>query len=72
MGNNISSLGADERNYTSKVSFEVLGYIIGEDPNGDRPKVVRRENAVDIKIPRERVIFGDIPDYGDGKSDYIE
>jgi len=70
LGNNISSLGADERNYTTKISFEVLGYIIGEDPNGERPKVIRRENAVDVKIPRERVIFGDIADYGDGKSKY--
>ena len=72
LGNNISSLGTDERSYTSKISFEVLGYIIGEDPNGERPKVIRRENAVEVKIPRERVIFGDIADYGDGKSKYIE
>ena len=72
LGNNISSLGTDERSYTSKISFEVLGYIIGEDPNGERPKVIRRENAVEVKIPRERVIFGDIADYGDGKSKYRE
>ena len=70
--NNISSLGTEERMYSTKVSFEVLGYLIGEDPNGERPKIIRRESAVEVKIPRERVIFGDIPDYGDGKSDYIE
>ena len=68
--NNISNLGTDERNYTTKISFEVLGYIIGEGPNGERPKIIRRESAVKVKIPRERVIFGDIPDYGDGKSKY--
>lgn len=72
LGNNLSSLGTDERMYSTKVSFEVLGYLIGEDPNGDRPKIIRRESAVEVKIPRERVIFGDIPDYGDGKSKYRE
>lgn len=72
LGNNVSSLGADERMYSTKVSFEVLGYLIGEDPNGERPKIIRRESAVEVKIPRERVIFGDIPDYGDGKSKYRE
>ena len=72
LGNNVSSLGVDERTYSTKVSFEVLGYLIGEDPNGERPKIIKRESAVKVKIPRERVIFGDIPDYGNGKSDYTE
>ena len=70
LGNNISNLGTDERVYSTKVSFEVLGYLIGEDPNGERPKIIRRESTVEVKTPRERVIFGDIPDYGDGKSKY--
>jgi len=70
LANNVSSLGTDERQYTTKVSFEVLGYLIGEGPNGERPKIIRRESAVKVKIPRERVIFGDIPDYGNGKSKY--
>ena len=68
--NNVSSMGDSERSYTTNLSFEVLGHIIGESPNGDRPKVIRRESAVEIKIGREHTIFGDIPDYGDGKSDY--
>ena len=50
----------------------LLGYIIGEEPNGERKRIIKRESAVKVKIPRERVIFGDIPDYGDGKSNYIE
>ena len=70
--NNVSNLGLDERSYTTKITFEVLGYLIGEGPNGDRPKIIKRESAVKVKIPRERVIFGDIPDYGDEKSKYIE
>tara|TARA_R110000824_G_scaffold202891_3_gene387128 strand:- start:352 stop:1278 length:927 start_codon:yes stop_codon:yes gene_type:complete len=67
---NVSDMGDDERKYESNLSFEVLGYIIGESPNGDRPKIVRRENAVDVKIPRERVILGDIPDYIDNRGFY--
>ena len=65
-------MGTDERMYKTEINFEVLGYIIGEGPNGERPKAIRRENAVDVKISRERVIVGDIPEYGDGKSFYVE
>jgi len=70
--NNVSSLGVDERMYKTEITFEVLGYIIGEGPNGERPKAIRRENAVEVKISRERVMLGDIPEHGDGKSFYVE
>ena len=58
--NNGSSLGEDERGYKAEVSFRVIGYIMGAGKNDEQPKIVRRENAVEIKMPRERVIFGDI------------
>ena len=45
---------------------------MGESPNGDRPKVIKTENAVEVKIPRERVILGDIPQYGKDKGFYRE
>ena len=45
---------------------------MGESPNGDRPKIIKRENAVEVKIPRERVILGDIPPYNKGKGCYRE
>ena len=61
--NNLTSYEEEERNYNATITFEVLGYIIGEGKNQKRPKIVKRENAVEVKIPRERVIFGDIPDY---------
>jgi len=70
LGNNVSNLGVDERIYDTKFNFKVLGYIIGEGPNGDRPKIIKRENAVEIKIPRERVIFGEIPERTDNKGFY--
>ena len=59
--NNVASMGEDERSYQTTVSIEVLGYLIGEDVNQDQPKIVVRENAVEVKMPREHVIMGDIP-----------
>ena len=70
MSSNVSDFGDDERKFESNLTFEVLGYIIGEAPNGDRPKIIRRQNAVEVKIPRERVILGDIPDYIDNRGFY--
>lgn len=61
--NNISNLAEDERMYQTTVSIKVLGYLIGEDKNEANPKVIIRENAVEVKMPRERVIYGDIPDH---------
>ena len=60
--NNISSLEAEERTYQTKIDIKVLGYIIGDDKNQESPKIVVRENAVDVKIPRERVITEDSPE----------
>jgi hypothetical protein len=58
--NNGSSLGEDERGYKSQITFRVIGYVMGAGKNSEQPKMVRRENAVELKMPRERVIFGDI------------
>ena len=58
--NNASSLGEEERGYKASISFRVIGYIMGAGKNAEQPKIVRRENAVELKMPRERVIFGDI------------
>jgi len=63
--NNISVLDEEEKIYQTTVNIQVLGYIIGKGSNQDRPKIVVRENAVEFKIPRERVIMGDIPDHDD-------
>ena len=68
--NNVSNMGTEERTYITNLSFEVIGYIIGEGPNGERPKIIRKENAVEVKIGREKVILGDIAEYGKGKSKY--
>ena len=61
-GANKANLVMAQRNYETTINIEVLGYLIGEGDNQERPKVVRRENAVEFKLSRERTIFGDIPD----------
>ncbi len=66
--NNISSMDNEERKFETQISIKVLGYLVGEGANDDRPKISIRENAVEVKIPRERTVFGDKPEYsGDGK-----
>jgi len=67
--NNISSFDQEERIFQTTVDFEVLGYIIGEGKNQERPKISRRENIVDVKLPRERVILNDEQDF-DPKSEF--
>ena len=72
IGNNVSNIGVEERIYDTKFNFKVLGYIIGEAPNGERPKIVKRENAVEVKIPREYVILDEIPERDNNKGFYRE
>jgi len=60
---NASQLNEEERVYETAISIKVLGYLIGEGPNRERPKLSIRENAVEVKIPREQVILGDIPEH---------
>jgi hypothetical protein len=64
---NVADLGEDARFYETKVTIKVLGYLIGKGNNDEQPKIIKRENAVDVKIPRERVVFGDEVDNPTGK-----
>jgi len=58
---NKAALGMEQRNYETSINVEVLGYLVGEGENQERPKIVRRQSAVEFKFSRERTIFGDIP-----------
>jgi hypothetical protein len=58
---NKATLGMEQRNYETTIGIEVLGYLIGEGENQEKPKIVHRENAVEVKIGREKSIFGEIP-----------
>jgi|TARA_R100000049_G_C1947174_1_gene92791 hypothetical protein len=60
-GSNAANLGMEHRNYENTINIEVLGYLMGEGENQQQPVIVKRENAVEFKLSREKVIFGDIP-----------
>lgn len=51
----ISNLGLEERKYKTVISVKVLGYLIGEGDNQEKPQTIEQENAVEIKFPRENV-----------------
>ena len=70
--NKNANLGEDERMFETKVQIKVLGYLVGEGVNREKPKVTIRENAVDIKISRERVIVGDTRPWSRDDFDYRE
>lgn len=52
-----SDLGEEERKYKATVSVKVLGYLIGEGNNQEKPQQIKQENAVEIKIPKENLAF---------------
>jgi len=58
-GNNLADMGEEERRYETKIDVRILGHLVGEDKNQERPKVVIRENAVKVRFPRERVALDD-------------
>lgn len=58
--NNVSNLGDQPRMFSTKIVVEVLGHLVGKGINQDQPKVVIRENIVEVKIPREYTIVGDL------------
>tara|TARA_R110002020_G_scaffold421876_1_gene631084 strand:- start:1341 stop:2189 length:849 start_codon:yes stop_codon:yes gene_type:complete len=68
--NTVNDLGDQERKFTTDINIKVLGHIIGENKNQDSPKIVKRQNAVEVKIPREHVIFGDPPELSGSKGFY--
>ena len=59
MDNNISNYQNEERKYETAIDLEVFGYLIGDGKNQKRPRIVRRENAVQIRFARERIVTQD-------------
>ena len=54
--NNVSALGSESREFTTEVTINVLGYLIGEGINDDRPLVRIEENAVEYQFPQESTV----------------
>ena len=46
-----------ERRYETTVQLKILAALIGDSVNQETPKYIKRENAVEVKIARERTIF---------------
>jgi len=59
MSNNISNYETNERKYETNVNINVFGYLIGDGKNEKQPRVARRENPVQIRFARERIIVQD-------------
>jgi len=57
--NNIATLNEDLRIFKTVITFKVLGYLIGEGENDDRPIVRVDENIVEISYPRESTMVKD-------------
>lgn len=61
--NNVSDFSSDERKFETKINVKVVGYLVGEDGNATKPHYSIRENAVEVKIPRERISLGEVPEH---------
>ena len=55
-GNNVASLGEDSRIFSTEISVNVLGYLIGDGENKDRPIARIDENVVEYQFPQESVV----------------
>ena len=65
--NTVSDMGDGERNYVTTVEIKVLGALIGDGPNQEKPKRAIRETIVDVKLMRERVVLGDEAQFAEDK-----
>jgi hypothetical protein len=54
--NNVSNLDEDMRMFSSDIIIRVLGYLIGEGKNDDRPIVRVDENIVEVTFPQEGLV----------------
>jgi len=65
LNNNLSAMENEERRFETTVQIKVLGYLVGEGINQKTPKFSVRENAVQVRIPREHVVWDDaLPTHG--------
>ena len=69
---NVDNLGEEERMFETKIQFKVLGVLVGEGLNREKPKVTIRETRTDVRISRERVIVGDKRPWVKKDKDYRE
>lgn len=54
--NNVATLGEDSRMFTTEITINVLGYLIGDGDSKDRPIARIDENVVEYQFPRESTV----------------
>tara|TARA_Y100001938_G_C8083490_1_gene430523 strand:+ start:891 stop:2138 length:1248 start_codon:yes stop_codon:yes gene_type:complete len=62
-GDNLANFSSEERKFETKITLKVIGYLVGQEDNRDKPHYSVRENAVEVKIPRERISLNEIPEH---------
>lgn len=60
---NLSNFSSEERKFETKIMMKVIGYLVGQKDNREKPHYAVRENAVEVKIPRERISLNEIPEH---------
>lgn len=68
--NNGANLADEERRFETEIQIKTLGHLIGKGVNQESPQIVVRENAVEVKVPREHIILGDSPEW-ESDSGYV-
>jgi hypothetical protein len=61
--NNVSNLAEDIRMFETSINIRVLGYLIGEGENDDRPIVRVDESVVEVTFPRESGVIPGEPSF---------
>lgn len=53
---NLSDYTSSERKFETSINLRVVGYLVGQGKNREKPHFAVRENAVEVKIPRESIV----------------
>ena len=61
--NNIADLGEEIRTFETTINLRVLGYLIGDGENDDRPLVKVDESVVEVTFPRESGVIPGEPSF---------
>ena len=61
--NNVADLGEDLRVFETSITLRILGYLIGEGENDDRPIVKLDESVVEVTFPRESAVIPGQPGF---------
>jgi len=61
--NNVANLEEEIRMFQTEINIKVLGHLIGEGGNDDRPIVRVQENTVEVTFPREQGVVPGNPDF---------